>query len=120
MEFDLKNLVDFARKNHEQFQDFSDENIEKFFELYAKTIIIRQDKTTEKINGFCVWLSAGEKVIEIITICLVDKPENNRRDIRAFLYRWKSAGYKVIWSRETTGNNVFGLLADIYDFACNK
>ncbi len=114
--FELQELIDFAKKNHEQFKDFSDENIAKFFEVYAKTIIVRQNKADE-ITGFCVWLPNGEKKIEIVTICLSgDNRKNNIRDIRAFLYRWNSVQIKVTWKRTTTGSNIFGLLANIYDY----
>jgi len=119
MEFDLKKLVEFAKKNYPQFQNFSDEHIEKFFEIYAKTTIIRQDKIGN-INGFCVWQPNGEKKIKFAGVCLIGNKIQNFKDVRKFLKQWKDLGIEVTWQHENTDSNVFGLLADIYDFSCQN
>jgi len=114
MGFDLKKLIEFAKKNHEQFRDFSYENIEKFFELYAKTTIIRQDRIGN-INGFCVCSPEKNNKIEVLNLCLIGDTAQNFRDIRNFLHRWEEQGIEVNWQHQNANSNVFGILADVYD-----
>lgn len=114
MNFNMQELVEFAKKNSEKFKDFSDETIMVFFDQYAKSTVIRQDKQGV-INGFCVMISKGKNEIDIVTTCLIGTKQENFRDMRQFLNRWKSVGIRATWKRENSTSNVFGLLADIYD-----
>ena len=113
IEIDAQELIDFAQKNHDQFCNFSRENIGRFFVEHAANVIVRKNKKTNEINGFAVAVPIGEKEIEMVTTCLSDSYSHNRRDMYAFVKRLKSAGYKVTWKRETTGDNIFGIFSDI-------
>jgi len=91
-----KELAKYAKENYPGFEKFSTEDLERFFDLYKNTTLIRFDRAG-KINGFCVFEpEVKKKTLKFIALQLDGDRKENFRLIRDFA-RHKWPGFKLIF-----------------------